>query len=161
MAAERPPHIESVFIRYNRQKGFAQNVVPVKENKITLESSKRIILLNKEQILTENPENDPDAADIEAHIEEASRLKGRLTELQPKIQRMVYKRGPFRNFVHMQPSVIMLSDSTRKEVRKINDVKNYIGIQIEKLRAPLSKNPSLAEKFDPKLLEKLHLQPRK
>lgn len=110
-----------------------------------IESSEIMVLLNTKQILLEKSQTNPHAAYIEAHIEEAKRLRIKLKELQPRDD-----RGKW-----------LMADKIKIEVEKINPVKNYIGIQIEKLRAPLSSNPSRAKGFSPQLLKELNLQPRK
>lgn len=110
-----------------------------------IKSSKIMILLNTEQILQEKSQTNLHAAYIEAHIKEAKRIRVKLKQLQPRDI-----SGPW-----------LIADSTKIKAEKINVVKNYIGVRIEKLRAPLSNNSSQAKQFSPDLLKKLHLQPRK
>lgn len=143
MTVEHAPHIDNIFTRYNRGARFTHDVVPVRESKITLESSKQMVRIYNKQILMEKPKAPNIAVNLEAIIKETRRVKSGLKQLQPEDKTM------------------NLTKSRREEIKDLQLIKKHWGDIIAKIRKEVSKKPHRLTRFDPELLKKLHIQPRR
>lgn len=115
--------------------------VEIAKEKYDFQSLNLMVFLNKKQIQTENEGINKKAALLEAHIQEATRIRTKLKQPQPK--------------------GVNLEDGTLKEIENFKAAKKHLRNKVIELRAPVQKDPSKARLLDPSLRQKLHLQPRK